>query len=161
MAAPKGNKFAVGNSGKPKLWDREKVFSDLIEWAKQPDSINLNKFCATYDPPFSPTKLHDWLKESDEYREAYSIAKSFLGFRREEKLTQGLLHQKAFDLNATVYDLFLKEELRDQANEDAARKKDINSTTPSQVVVKVSNDGLGSGLNVSTTALPNPNNKGS
>lgn len=99
--------------GRPREYDREALAASLIEWAKQPDSINLNKFCALNGIP--PSYLTAWAKDSVDFSEAYEYAKCFLGFRREEMLSSEMLHVKAYDLNATTYDYFLAEEKRKQA----------------------------------------------
>lgn len=96
---------------RPREHDRLAIALKLIEWAKLPDSINLNKFCVSYcNPPIPPQSITLWAKECEQFREAYMIAKGFLGARREEWLQADLLHVKAYDLNAAVYDHFLKEE---------------------------------------------------
>ena len=38
---------------RPREHDRDKIASDLLEWAQKEDSINLNKFCAMNLLPFS------------------------------------------------------------------------------------------------------------
>jgi len=96
--------------GRPRVHNREQIALDLIEWAKKPDSINLCGFCCSCEPPLDPAKLSQWAAECDEFRKAHRIAKMFLGHRREIMLSQDLLHVKAYDLNATTYDPFLKEE---------------------------------------------------
>jgi hypothetical protein len=109
-------------NGRPREHDRDKIASDMIEWARKPDSINLCKFCACYDPPIWPTKLTLWAKESDSFRQSYEIAKLFLGYRREEMLNSEALHVKAYDLNAATYDYFLKEEKRANAEFESKLK---------------------------------------
>lgn len=101
-------------SGRPREHDREKIGQELIEWAKQPNSINLNKFCCTRDPPLWPCQLSIWADECPIFRKSYETAKAFLGWRREEWLSAETLHVKAYDLNAATYDYFLKKEKRDQ-----------------------------------------------
>lgn len=101
-------------AGRPREHDREQIAIDIIEWAKKEDSINVNKFCAYYDPIIPPTNLSIWSSQDDEFRKAYECAKSFLGFRREELLNKNKLHVKAYDLNACTYDLLLRQEKRDQ-----------------------------------------------
>jgi len=96
--------------GRPCEFDRVQVAKDMIEWAKQPDSININKFCALHDPIIPPATFTRWRDEDPEFRAAYECVKLFLAFRREEKLNSEQLHVKAYDLNATVYDYFLREE---------------------------------------------------
>jgi hypothetical protein len=102
-------------AGRPRDHDRDKIGQDMIEWAKRDDSINLNKFCAYYEPIIPPSKLSFWSNEDDKFRKAYECAKAFIAFRREEKLNQDKLHVKAFDMNATVYDILLRDERRLQA----------------------------------------------
>ena len=114
---PKRNK-----GGRPREHDREQISLELIEWASKPDSINLCKFCCTREPPLSPSKITAWAKECDKFRQAYETAKMFLGARREEWLNNNKMHVKAYDLNATTYDYFLKEEKQDQQKYESMLK---------------------------------------
>lgn len=98
--------------GRPREWDRDKVAENLVEWAKKDTSINLNGFCGENLLP--PSKITLWAKECDNFRQAYEIAKALLGERRERYLEQERLHVKAYDMNAKVYDHFLKDESRDE-----------------------------------------------
>lgn len=117
-----GNKNAVGNKGgRPQEYDRVLIASKMIEWAKQDDSININKFCAYNDIP-SRTML-EWVDSDTEFSRAYDKVKTFLAFRREEKLNNGELHVKAFDLNATVYDRFTRHEKIQLDDLESARKQ--------------------------------------
>ncbi len=96
--------------GRPRKHDRDQIGLELIEWAKLPDSINLNSFCCSREPPLAPSKISQWAKECDYFRQAYEAAKAFIGARREQWLQSDHLHVKAYDLNAAVYDHFIKEE---------------------------------------------------
>jgi hypothetical protein len=117
--------------GRPRVFDREKVANDLVEWAKKDDSINLNKFCALNEPRIAPSKLTLWAKEDNDFREAYEEAKCFLAYRREEWLNSQQLHVKTYDLNATVYDYFLREERRDQMEyEEKIKSQGLTSIDP-------------------------------
>lgn len=111
-------------AGRPREHDRDQIAIDLIEWAKLPDSINLNGFCCSREPPLSPSKIGDWARECDKFRGAYLAAKAFLGNRREKLLSENKLHTKAYDLNASVYDLFLKEERIEQSQREISMKKE-------------------------------------
>jgi hypothetical protein len=110
-------------AGRPQEYDRVKIANDLIEWAKRSDSINLNKFCAYNDPIISPHAMLRWCREDDKFRTAYEKAKTFLAFRREEQLSSGELHAKAYDLNATVYDQFHRAEKIELDDLESARKQ--------------------------------------
>lgn len=142
MPFPKGNKYAVGNpnSGRPQVHDREKLAKELIEWAQLPDSINLNGFCCTRKPPIAPSKIILFRNESNVFREAYETAKAFLAERREKMLNAETLHVKAYDLNATVYDEFLKEEKRQQAAYEAKLKNESEANKPTNIIIQVPND---------------------
>lgn len=113
--------------GRPREHDREKIADDMIEWARKDDSINLNKFCAYYEPIIPPSKISRWAKEDEEFRQAYESAKMFLAFRREEMLNNEMLHVKAYDLNATVYDYFLDEKKTETAKFEASLRKEEDS----------------------------------
>ena len=109
-------------AGRPKEHDREKLAKELIEWALLPDSINLNGFCCTRKPPIAPSKITLFRNESPIFREAYETAKAFLADRREKMLNNETLHVKAYDLNATTYDYFLKEEKYEEKEQDLKNK---------------------------------------
>lgn len=121
-------------TGRPREFDRKKVAQSLIEWAKKPDSINLCKFCALHDPIIPPSTLLRWVKEDDDFRQTYEAAKLFLGFRREEMLNSESLHVKAYDLNATNYDLFMRDEKRQQAEFESSLKQKENQAVAKEDV---------------------------
>lgn len=126
--------------GRPKTHEREKLAKELIEWAQLPDSINLNGFCCTRKPPLSPSMITVFRNESIEFQQAYETAKAFLADRREKMLNNETLHVKAYDLNATTYDYFLKEERKEQAEYEAKLKKDSESNKPTNIIIQVPND---------------------
>jgi hypothetical protein len=143
-------------AGRPREHDREQIAKDLIEWAKKPDSINLCKFCAYYEPIIPPSKMSAWALESTEFRQSYDAAKMFLGFRREEWLNKEQLHVKAYDLNAKTYDYFLKEEAQHNAIFAASLNKEEKPSN-TQYTIKVDREGIATG--VSTEILSAANNK--
>lgn len=108
--------------GRPREHDRDAIALELIEWSMKPDSINLNGFCCSRVPPLAPSKITQWALECDYFRQAYEAAKTFIAVRREERLSAGTLHVKAYDLNSSVYDHFLKDERRAQARFEASLK---------------------------------------
>ncbi|HEX4374873.1 MAG TPA: hypothetical protein VHZ50_16330 [Puia sp.] len=111
--------------GRPRIYDREKIFQDLLEWAKLPDSINLCKFCAINE--LDPDLILQWSRDEPELSRTYRTVKSFIGARREELLNKNKLHTKAYDLNATNYDFFLKDEKRQQLEYEASLKSSQDS----------------------------------
>jgi len=147
--------------GRPREHNREQIAIDLIEWAKNPDSINFNKFCALYHTPFPATKLIDWSKECDDFRGAYDTAKAFIAFRREEKLSNEELHVKAYDLNACVYDLLAKAEKQDSAKFEAVLKavQDIKPVSDEEKARHEALMSLLSSMQQSARKTPSTNSK--
>lgn len=109
--------MAMAN-GRPQEHDRVQLAKDLVAWSELETSLNLNGFCGKYH--IVPSKVSQFAREDETFRLAYEEAKANLGERREVLLSQGKLHVKAYDLNACVYDHFLKEERRDEAKFTAA-----------------------------------------
>src|SRR5277367_4267778 len=106
--------------GRPRTWDREKIADELVAWAMLDDSINLNAFCAIKLMP--PSKISEFANEDKRFHEAYEIAKSYIAIHRENRLTDGTLHVKAYDLNARVYDYFLKQDHKEMLRLQAELK---------------------------------------
>jgi len=117
--------------GRPRKHDREQIAIDMVEWAHKDDSFNLNGFCA--EQLIAPSKITEWARADDEFRLAYETAKAILGTRRERGLATGALHVKAYDLNACVYDQFLKEDKREQAKYEADLKLKEIEKVPEQI----------------------------
>ena len=115
--------------GRPQEYDRKQVAVNLVEWEKKATSINLCGFCTTHDPLLPHVYLSRWAKDDEDFRLAYETAKAFLGNRREQMLNDDLLHVKAYDLNATTYDWFLKDEKRQQAEFESSLKEKENRRT--------------------------------
>lgn len=112
-------------AGRPKEHDREKVFNDLVEWAKLDDSININKFCALHcDPPMPVSNILRWISEEPKFRGPYETAKAFIAFRREEFVSADLLHVKAYDLNSSAYDVHLHSHKRDDLKFESNLKRE-------------------------------------
>ena len=100
--------------------DRVKIAKEMLEWAKLDTSVNLNGFTAVSG--IVPRNILRWSKEDDDFCRTYDEVKSILGERRERYLTSGTLHVKAYDLNAKVYDAYLKDESRDEKVFEASLK---------------------------------------
>jgi hypothetical protein len=107
--------------GRPLLHDKEEIAKRLIVWAEKETSLNLNAFCA--ENRICPSDIFLFSKKCEPFSKAVKFAKACLAIRREQNLNSGKMHAKAYDLNAAVYDLFLKEEKREQVRFEAEMKK--------------------------------------
>lgn len=120
--------------GRPREHDRDAIAEKLIAWSKLENSLNLNAFCSQNEIP--PSNLGIWARECKKFQRAYEIAKSFIAMRREQKLSNGELHVKAYDLNAATYDYFLKEEKREEKAYEAELKK-AEENNSKQITVNI------------------------
>ncbi len=111
----------TGNpNGRPREHDRVEIAKKLIEWAKRESSMNLCGFSA--EMGISPMVILNWTRIDPDFCLAYDEAKCYLGERRERALNSNALHQAAYNRNANVYDLYQRDELRDQLKFEAALK---------------------------------------
>ena len=104
--------------------NKEELGIKLLEWAKLPESVNLNEYCGIIG--VSPPQIYVFAKQSPFFKECLHLAKSYLAVHREERLSVGLLHTKAYDVNASNYDYFLKEHNREEKTfeQELGMKKD-------------------------------------
>lgn len=104
-------------TGRPREYDRDTLSSLMLEWAQLNDSMNLNQFSAKYLVP--PPTVMQWARDDKYFSTVYSTVKAILASRREERLNSGELHARAYERNATVYDLYMRDELRNQIEFEA------------------------------------------
>ncbi len=109
--------------GPPRQYDPIKMADELIEWAKEEDSINFAGFCA--DRGYLPGLIWRLEKESDEFSYAYAIAKMKLAERRERLLNSDLLNYGAYQRYQSGYDPFLTKAEDDEKDKEAARRKGV------------------------------------
>lgn len=124
-------------TGRPREHDRDEIAAEMLEWAKNPTSINLNGFCCSRETPISPNKITLWASENETFRLAYECTKSFIAHRREQMLNENRMHVKAYDMNATTYDHFMKRERQIAAEHAASLQKDKQEQevlTPQQIL---------------------------
>lgn len=121
-------------SGRLREHDRNQIALDMIEWAQKDDSFNLNGFCGMKLLP--PSKISIWAKEDDFFCKAYEVTKAILAERRERGLREDKLHVKAYDLNSSVYDHFLKETRMEMSKFEAMLKLEDLEKLPTEVLDK-------------------------
>jgi hypothetical protein len=92
MPAPKGNKFAVGNSGQPpskytqEFMEQEAVA--FIIWFSNPENIYFKRFALERGYP--PDELAHFAKKNEVFKRAYTFAKAW----QECKIVEGALFNK-------------------------------------------------------------------
>jgi len=92
MSAPKGNKFAEGNSGPPpSKYTREFIEKEAIaffDWFREPENIYFKRFAL--ERGYSPDMLSEFAKKSEVFARAYTFAKGY----QECKIVEGALFNR-------------------------------------------------------------------
>lgn len=92
MPAPKGNKFAVGNSGQPPSKYTQEFMEQeakaFILWFSQPENIYFKRFALERGYP--PDELSRFAQKSEVFARALTFAKSW----QECKIVEGALLNK-------------------------------------------------------------------
>lgn len=110
---------------RPREYDREEIEEKLLAWSLLDTSFNLCAFCG--EVPIAPTMLIGWTKTDKEFSKSYEIVKARIGQRREQGLNKGLVHVKAYDLNAVNYDPFIKDSRRAEMEYEMSLKTAADS----------------------------------
>lgn len=123
MALTKAQLLEKRKAGRPRVYDAEKIAQELLEWVKDESSINFCSFCA--DRGYLPGLIWRLEKESQDFSDAYSLAKMKLAERRERYLNSELLNYGAWQRYQKDYDPFLFKHEEADRDKDAERKKGV------------------------------------
>lgn len=131
MAAPKGNKFAVGHGhGAPKTppetW-QERITA-LIDYAEKEDSFSIYGFAHKYRKPESTVRM--WTTLNNDFLAAYEYARELIGERRYFKGLTGEFNASLVEKTHPLYNKGYKEwvrEIKDKVKDDS---KTINVILP-------------------------------
>lgn len=110
-------------AGRPREYCPEKMAEELTKWVKEEDSISMAQFCA--ERGYMPELIWRLNQESEEFSEAYTLARLRLAERRERHLNNNLLNYGAWQRYQRMYDPFLAKDEEDEKDKDAARRKGI------------------------------------
>lgn len=153
--APKGNKNALGNNGgRPRTVSPDddelvRLGKEMVQWVKANNPMHLKQWYSlekrmTYKQWESMTQLPVFLPY---YEEAINLVS--LQYLRKDSPIEPSLKQRW----QIVYFRDLKHAEEAKAKADAELRK-LEESKPTQIIVKVANDGLGSGINVQTEEIP-------
>lgn len=155
MPAPKGNQFAKGstNSGRPKEYDRIQIGKDFVKWAtNNPEALTVPMFAVSIG--LHSGILRNWSRENEEFRALFIEAKEQIGVNRLRASQKDMLDASIYRAHIGNYDVDLNEYIREEKSFDASLRKEAEAK-PTQINIKVSHDGLGSGIGISAEELPN------
>jgi hypothetical protein len=101
MAAPKGNQYAKGltTNGRPEKYTQEWLIEEakaLRQWIDNDNNFFLKGF--SYQRGYDPTRIHEFVKKSEDFSSAYDYAKHK---QTERFLTNGL--KRTWDPGFTKY----------------------------------------------------------
>lgn len=118
--------------GRPPEWDTDFLKREIILWARLPNSLNINAFCCSLDPEIDPDYLLYLIKKDPEFSRIHRIVKTYLSARREEANSEKLLSDAAFKSALRHYDLFLKEDWKEEETFKANLSKEIETDVSKQ-----------------------------
>lgn len=120
MPAPKGNKYAVGNSGGKAKYDLDREAKDLLEWSLRDDALRLYGFTNPKD--YDWDDLDDFAKRSEVFSLALKKAKKRLALRREDYVSKGLLKECVYNKTMHIYDKEYRSVDKELKDEEQDRK---------------------------------------
>lgn len=132
MGANKQELLERRKPGRPREYDANKIADELKEWVKDEDSINFAQFCA--DRGYLPGLIWRLEKESQDFSDAYTLAKLKLAERRERYLNADQLNYGAFQRYQSGYDPFLTKAEDEEKDKDAHRRKGIVESEQANLV---------------------------
>lgn len=128
MAAPKGNQYAVGNSGgAPPKYDLEKEAKELEEWSLREDATSLYIFTDPKD--YLACELSGFAERSEVFAKALKKAKERIGLRRERGANSGTIKNNVWERYAPVYDTMLHAHEESDKDRQAERSSKSSPTT--------------------------------
>lgn len=163
MAAPKGNKYALGctTSGRPPL-DKISIGKEFIKWAtNNPEALTVPMFAVTKG--LHSGILRAWAKDSEEFAALFIEGKEQIGINRLKATlseTKNKLDPSIYRAHIGNYDQDIKAEMReDKEFESSLRQKEEGSKS-ANISIGVHPD-LAAGTNISTQIISNKANPSS
>jgi len=117
---------------RPREHDREALMEKMIAWAKLPTSLNINAFCTSVVPEIDPEYLREIVNKEEKFSSVYRIVKAYLATRREQANSDRKLSNQAYSSGLRHYDLFLKEDWKEERKFELEIEKTVKHELPVQ-----------------------------
>jgi len=135
--------------GRPQEYDRIQIAHDFIKWAtNNPNALTVPMFATSIG--LHSGIMRNWARECDEFRALFMQGKEQIGINRLKASQVEMLDNSIYRAHVGNYDVDINEYTREEKQFDSALRKNENDAKPTQIIVKVPHDGLGSGIRVST-----------
>jgi hypothetical protein len=123
MPAPKGNKNAVGNSGRPPERDVQEWVKALDDWSQKEEATALCQFCVEQNT--YADKVYELRNRYVEFSDALKKAKIRLAQRLRAKLhdKENPYNYGLFMRDIPCHDQFVRDHEREEKEEELERKK--------------------------------------
>lgn len=120
-------------AGRPRIYDSVKIAEELAQWVKREDSINFAQFCVIKG--YLPAMIWRLEKESQDFSDAYTLAKLTLAERRERLMNENLLNYGSWHRYQRGYDAFLERSEDEKEDKDATRRKGVAESEQMNLVM--------------------------
>lgn len=136
MAAPKGNKHALGSTtnGRKKVFTPEVIEAlslELESWSKRDSSDYIGDFCLEHN--LHPQRISDFSKANVVFEESLKIAKLRIASRIRKLLHKNSYNYGLFMKEIGMYDHFYLEHERDQLTFEYNLKKEEKNNIPQEI----------------------------
>ncbi len=155
MAAEKGNKYALGNSGPPSQYDLKAIAKDLVEWSESPDALKFTMFGGPRR--LNIQRFSEWCEKDEVFAEAYSIAKMNLDINRFNAAKNNQMPESWYAKNESVYDPINHKHYRDEKKFESNLRKEEEGQRKSTYNILISHD-LTAGIDLSTSPISTEDN---
>lgn len=138
--------------GRPQEYDRIQIGKDFVKWAtNNPEALTVPMFATSIG--LHSGIMRNWSRESDEFRVLFLEGKEQIGINRLRASQMETLDNSIYRAHVGNYDIDINEYMREEKTfESDLRKKE--DAKPTEITVRVSNDGLGSGIKIPTSSIP-------
>ncbi len=133
--APKGNKFAVGNSGQPRQYDLAAEAADLLKWSERDDAVELLDWVNPKE--FVYSTVWKWSQADEVFGKAFNKAKERIASRITKKAYSGEFYFGVYNRHIKSYDTKLHMFERQEAEYEAKLKAQEQTATSQEDIDKL------------------------
>ena len=133
----KGNKIAIGNSGRPSKTDLPAMAKALDEWSKRDDALHLGEFSLEQDE--YPQRLYEWRDKNPEFAECLKKARARIALRLRKRLHN---KQNPYNYGLFMWEIGYYDQLIDNHHDqkeifkaNLKSKSDENTAPPQQSII--------------------------
>ncbi len=141
-------------AGRPKEYDRIQIAKDFVKWStNNPEALTVPMFAVSIG--IHSGIMRNWARECDKFRALFIEGKEQIGLNRLRATQHDMLDSSIYRGHIGNYDIDLNEYIREEKTFEASLKNE-QTHKPTEIHLRLSNDGLGTGLGLSAPKISTP-----